>query len=121
MAASLSRRHFIASLGAVAAASAFPVTTMAGAFETPFYPPVDLSYFDHPIRSAPPNIRFAYAAITWEGNDAQAITDISEIGFRGIQLRNNILKDYGDRPKALRGFGWRGPPLRATRASIAAG
>ncbi len=28
--------------------------------------------------------------------------DISEIGFRGIQLRNNILKDYGERPKALR-------------------
>ncbi len=47
-------------------------------------------------------IRFGYAAITWNGNDAQAIKEISELGFPGIQLRSNILKDYGERPKALR-------------------
>jgi inosose dehydratase len=47
-------------------------------------------------------IRFGYAAITWGGNDLQAIKDISEVGFRGIQIRSNILKDYGERPKALR-------------------
>src|SRR5262249_26032885 len=35
------------------------------------------------------------------GNDVQAIKDISEGGFRGIQLRSPILKDFGDRPKAL--------------------
>src|SRR6478672_379496 len=47
-------------------------------------------------------IRFGYAAITWEGNDVQAIKDIAELGFRGIQLRSNILKDFGERPEALR-------------------
>ena len=47
-------------------------------------------------------IRFGYAAITWEGNDVQAIKDISELGFRGIQLRSNILKEFGERPEALR-------------------
>ena len=102
MPSALSRRHFIVSLGTVAAASAVPVKTLAAVLEPPLYPPVDLSYFDRPITPAPGMIRFGYAAITWDGDDAQAIKDISEIGFPGIQLRNNILKDYGDRPKALR-------------------
>lgn len=99
---SLSRRHFIVSLGAVAAASAVSGKTLAGSIESPLYPAVDLSYFDRPITPAPGMIRFGYAAITWGGDDAQAIKEISEIGFPGIQLRNNILKDYGSRPKALR-------------------
>jgi len=99
---SLSRRHFIVSLGAVAAASAVSGRTLAGSLEPPLYPPVDLSYFDRPITSAPAMIRFGYAAITWGGDDAQAIKDISEIGFPGIQLRSNIMKVYGERPKALR-------------------
>ena len=98
----LSRRDFIVSLGAVAAASAVPVRTFAGAPEPPLYPPIDLSYFNCPITRAPGRIHFGYAAITWNGNDAQAIKEISELGFPGIQLRSNILKDYGERPKALR-------------------
>jgi inosose dehydratase len=99
---SLSRRQFIVSLGAVAAASVVPNKTLGGVFEPPLYPPLDLSYFDRPITPAPGMIRFGYAAITWSGDDTQAIKDISEIGFPGIQLRNNVLKDYGERPKALR-------------------
>ncbi|PYS56507.1 MAG: xylose isomerase [Acidobacteria bacterium] len=98
----LSRRHFIVGLGAVAAASVVPVKTFASGLEPPLYPPVDLSYFNNPITAAPGMIRFGYAAITWNGNDAQAIKEISELGFSGIQLRSNILKDYGERPKALR-------------------
>jgi inosose dehydratase len=98
----VSRRQFIVSLGAVAAASAVPIKTLGGVFEPPLYPPLDLSYFDRPITPAPGMIRFGYAAITWNGDDTQAIKDISEIGFPGIQLRNNVLKDYGERPKALR-------------------
>jgi inosose dehydratase len=99
---SLSRRRFIAGLGTVAAASALPLDALSRTFQPPLYPPVDLSYFDRSITPAPAVIQFGYAAITWGGNDLQAIQDISEIGFRGIQLRNNVLKDYGDRPKALR-------------------
>jgi inosose dehydratase len=99
---SLSRRRFMAGLGTAAAASALPLEALSRTFQPPLYPPVDLSYFDRAITPAPALIRFGYAAITWGGNDLQAIQDISEIGFRGIQLRNNLLKDYGDRPKALR-------------------
>ena len=99
---SLSRRRFITGLGTVAAASALPLDALSKTFQPPLYPDVDLSYFSHPITPAPAQIHFGYAAITWGGNDLQAIRDISEIGFRGIQLRNNVLKDYGDRPKALR-------------------
>lgn len=50
----------------------------------------------------PSAIRFGYAAITWGGNDDQAIDEISALGFPGIQLRSNVLQKYGDRPAALR-------------------
>lgn len=99
---SLSRRRFIAGLGTLAVASVLPLDAFSDTLQPPLYPPVDLSYFDRPISPAPAQIRFGYAAITWGGDDLQAIKDISDIGFRGIQLRNNILKDYGERPKALR-------------------
>lgn len=48
------------------------------------------------------DISLGYAAITWGGQDMEAIKDISALGFRGIQLRSNILKDFGERPRELR-------------------
>lgn len=101
MTAPLSRRRFIAGLGALTFGSALCPKTFA-AFEPDLYPYADLSYFEHPISPAPADILFGYAAITWGGNDLQAIKDISEVGFRGIQLRANILKEYEEQPKALR-------------------
>ena len=81
---SLSRRHFLSSVGAATVASAL----------------VKSNVFS--LIKADAKIRFGYAAITWDGNDVQAIKDISELGFPAIQLRSNILKDYGDKPEALR-------------------
>jgi len=52
--------------------------------------------------TAASKIRLGYAAITWGGNDALAIKEVAELGFRGIQLRSNLLKEYGERPEALR-------------------
>jgi inosose dehydratase len=49
-----------------------------------------------------PDMSLAYSAITWGGNDAQAIKDIASLGFKGIQLRSNVLKDYGTKPDTLR-------------------
>jgi inosose dehydratase len=98
-----SRRNFIARLGAglgsVAAASVLPKQIFAE--PPPLYPPIDLSYFDRPVTPAPSEIRFGYAAITWNENDEQAIKDISAVGFRGIQLRANLLKEFGNNPKAV--------------------
>jgi len=102
MAPMLSRRLFVLGLGAATAASAVPLETLARVVDPPLYPPADLSYFNRAVTPAPGLIRFGYAAITWENNDTQAITEISELGFPGIQLRSNVLKDFGDRPKALR-------------------
>jgi inosose dehydratase len=48
------------------------------------------------------DITFGYAAITWQGNDRQAIEDIAAVGFKGIQLRANLLPEFGDKPAALR-------------------
>ncbi len=102
MTAPLSRRRFIAGLSALTFGSALCPKTFAEVFEPDLYPYADLSYFEHPISPAPADILFGYAAITWGGNDLQAIKDISEVGFRGIQLRANILKEYEEQPKALR-------------------
>ena len=47
-------------------------------------------------------IRFGYAAITWGGNDRQAIDDIAALDFRGIQLRQSAVATWGDRPAELK-------------------
>ena len=49
-----------------------------------------------------PGLQLGYSAITWGGNDAQAIKDIAALGFKGIQLRSNTVKDYGGNPQMLR-------------------
>jgi inosose dehydratase len=51
--------------------------------------------------AADADIEFGYASITWDGQDDQAIQDIAAAGYAGIQLRSNILGEYGDKPKAL--------------------
>ena len=96
-----SRRTFIASLGAAAFGSLLRIDETI-AFAPPLYPPIDLSYFGTPVSPAPADLKFGYAAITWGGRDREAIEDIASVGFPGIQLRSNVLKEFGDRPAALR-------------------
>ncbi len=91
----VSRREFIAwtsMCAAGAAASAIPVPPLLA--REPLYPPRDLSYFDRPITPAPAEIHVGYAAITWNGNDRQAVEDIAALGFHGIQLRSNVIKEF---------------------------
>ena len=79
------RRDFLRSLSGGAAAALLPLPNVI------------------PTRAAAPDgIKFGYAAITWGGNDEQAIEEISAVGFPGIQLRAGVLSRYGDRPAALR-------------------
>ena len=85
----LSRRHFILGVGATTVVSSVPSLKS-----------LNLNGFFRLV--AKNNIHFGYASITWNGNDVQAIKEISELGFPGIQLRSNILKDFGERPEALR-------------------
>jgi inosose dehydratase len=77
----MNRREFLATIGAAAVA-----------------PPFRNAY------AAPPaaQIRFGYASITWNGNDLQAIEDVAAAGYGGIQLRSNVLPEFGDRPAALK-------------------
>jgi len=101
------RREFLGSVAGLAAASVIPRSALAG-FAHEFaserlYPPTDLSYFDTPITPAPSEIHFGYAAITWGGNDRQAIEDIASLGFPGIQLRSNCIEEFGN-PNGLRDF-----------------
>jgi inosose dehydratase len=95
---SISRRKFIARMGFATAALGLPFKTSATR-EHPFNHLLTLA---NSVELPASVIRFGYAAITWNGNDVQAIKDVSDVGFKGIQIRSNILKDYGDKPGALR-------------------
>src|SRR5271163_1572006 len=87
------RREFLTGIGALTAATAFPTDWLSA--RERLYPPVDLSYFDAPISPAGFELRIGYAAITWGGNDHQAIEDISSVGFPGIQIRSNSVQEFG--------------------------
>src|SRR5882672_10621849 len=95
-----SRRKFLTGSGGLAAMSLLPVSV--GALSEPMYPPTDLSFFETPISAGPGAIRFGYAAISWGGNDRRAIAEVSSAGFRGIQLLSGVLREFGDKPGALR-------------------
>ena len=86
-----SRRDFLRQLGSSALGAAFPLTCTKR--------PGGLASNVTPRRS---DLRFACAAITWGGNDRQAIADISALGFRGIQLRANVVPQFRKRPAELR-------------------
>src|SRR5215471_3436462 len=84
MSTRFSRRAFVGGVGSVAAALAVPnglASSLIGASQ---------------------KIRFGYAAITWGGHDVQAIKEVAEVGYRGIQLRSPMLKDFGNKRKELR-------------------
>ena len=95
----VSRREFLirlAASGAVVALPGFP-NASAGIL----YPPIDLSYFDNPLHHGGWDLKIGYAAITWNEHDHQAIGDISSLGYAGIQIRANVLKEFPD-PHELR-------------------
>jgi inosose dehydratase len=52
--------------------------------------------------AAQQRMKIGYAAITWGGDDEQAIEDVSSVGYKGIQLRASALTRWGGRPAALR-------------------
>ncbi|MGA8367452.1 MAG: sugar phosphate isomerase/epimerase family protein [Candidatus Acidiferrales bacterium] len=96
------RREFLATVGGMAAAAAASsLPSKAVLASEKLYPPADLSYFDTPISRGPARIHIGYAAITWGGNDRQAIEDISALGYRGIQLRSNCIAEFSS-PQELR-------------------
>src|SRR2546430_3028095 len=55
------------------------------------------------IRRPPRSTLFPYTTLFRSGGrDREAIEDIASVAFPGIQLRSNVLKEFGDRPAALR-------------------
>ena len=88
------RRQFLASLGVLAAA--FRLKAEATGFESG---EIESGRFR---LQAEGKIRLGYAAITWGGNDEQAIQEVAESGFKGIQLRATAFDKWGARPADLR-------------------
>jgi len=96
------RRDFLLGIGTAAVATGIPSFTCESLSAAELlYPPLDLSYFDTPISPAPGEIHFGYASITWNGDDHRAIEDIAALGFPGIQLRANVMKEFSS-PAELR-------------------
>jgi inosose dehydratase len=95
----VSRRDFIATIGATVAGSLLRTPTL-GAI-TPLNSPTGLEHLRTPGMPAPAEIRWGYAAITWNANDRQAIDDISALGFPGIQLRANAIAEFNGSAQAV--------------------
>lgn len=85
MPSELSRREFLSRLGLTALT--LPVLSWATASEA--------------AAVSVPGLKLGYSAITWGGNDVLAIEEISALGFKGIQLRSNVMKEYGSKPEEL--------------------
>ena len=68
----VTRRTFVAGLGAVAAASTLPAFAAHHASE----------------------LRFGYTAMTWGSAERQAVDDISALGFPGIQFRIDAVTEF---------------------------
>ncbi len=79
----VTRRQFLATAGLSALALAAGTDKLAG----------------EPQKSG---LNIAYSAITWGGNDAQAIQDLSALGYRAIQLRANTFGPYKAKPSELK-------------------
>src|SRR5579872_1155951 len=95
----VTRRTFIGSLGVAAAATVASSIPAHAIFEPMLHSPFDLAY-DKATSAASSEIRIGYAAITWGDKERQAIDDISSLGYRGIQLRANAIRDF--QPAELR-------------------
>jgi inosose dehydratase len=87
------RREFLAGMGAMAVVASFPEGVLSA--RESLYPPADLSYFAKPIPPGPFDLHIGYAAITWGGNDRQAIEDVAAVGYPGIQIRSNSVQEFG--------------------------
>ncbi|HEY4079467.1 MAG TPA: sugar phosphate isomerase/epimerase [Burkholderiaceae bacterium] len=75
----LSRRHALSTLGLLAVAGvALPLRA----------------------RAALAGVRIGYTAMTWGENDRQAIDDIAELGYKGVQFRANVVQSF--QPAELR-------------------
>lgn len=97
-----SRRRFLEAAAAAAAGTSLPSLLRAQPGERAARPQDDLSVFDTPISPRPFALRLGYHAITWKGQDEQAIGEIAALGFRGVQLRSNVVETYGGAPERLR-------------------
>jgi inosose dehydratase len=79
-----SRREFLSGVGALLTSARFSKGTqwLAAATEA------------GGASGGPAAIRVGYAAITWGSNGRKAIDDISAVGFHGIQLRADAIKQF---------------------------
>ncbi|MFT4031486.1 MAG: sugar phosphate isomerase/epimerase [Siphonobacter sp.] len=76
-----SRRQFLRQAGLLAAATTYGFDVLA---------------------AKKSGLQIGYSAITWGGNDTQAIEDIASLGFPGIQLRANAFGPYRNKPSELK-------------------
>src|SRR5579872_1647735 len=89
----ISRRGFLTGLGAVTATAS--ASALMGPLVTTNSTLLDASGY-----ASSKGIKLGYAAITWGSDGRKAIDDISAVGFHGIQLRADAIKQF--QPPELR-------------------
>src|SRR2546430_2362302 len=89
------RREFLLGMGVAAVTAGFSFSHEKRRGGGGVFSPMDVFFFYKATLSLATDIHFCYTAITWGGNDRQAIADIAALGFHGIQLRANVIKEFG--------------------------
>jgi inosose dehydratase len=90
----LSRRRFLHTAGAAATVSAVPEVVRYLSAQPLPYAPSSSPFLDRAGSSNLPGVQVGYAAIAWGGNDSEAIADVSSLGYPGIQIRSNAVKEF---------------------------
>ena len=89
------RRDFLTTLGAcTVGAAAWPAAARAAGLTS--------AARSASGAAADPALKFAYHAITWGDDYLRGIEEIGATGFRGVQLRTNVMAAYGDKPAELK-------------------
>jgi inosose dehydratase len=92
-----SRREFLRTAGAAAVTtSTLRMALPALEAEVLRNGTSNASFFKKSESPGPSAIQVGYAAIAWGGDDSQAITDVSSLGYSGIQIRANAVKEFSD-------------------------
>lgn len=102
-----SRRQFIADLGLASAVVALPAGFLLSCSDAKKEEKTDnqadstaITATEMPIRVS--NITWGCSIITWGNETVQGIKEIGGLGFKGVQLRSNCYKEYGEKTAELK-------------------
>ena len=80
----------------------FLTTLGAGTVGAAAWPSMSSAFAPRRAGAAAGALRFACHTMTWGDDYVTGIADIAKAGFHGVQLRANVMAQFGEKPEALK-------------------